>query len=140
MDRIIKSQAATISSLNTDLERVIREKDEQAATTKSQISSLQQRFGRFFSVEMSKEGPGILAQLKDKQKTPFDRLFVASQSSMDIYSLLVPKTNDCLSTTNIGGFFIDFELETAVMIRGVKIFSTNSSFPKSFDITVEGNC
>ena len=131
MEKTIKDQEVKISSLMTELETVKRQKD-------AQILSLQQRLGRFFSVEMSKEGPGILAQLKDKQKNPFDRLFIASQSSSDIYTLLVPDAKDDFCTSSDGHFFIEFELETEVEISGVKVFSADGRFPKSFDIAVQG--
>ena len=71
---IIKEQAAKISSLETKLGK--GRTVDKAVT--SQILSLQQSFGRFFRIDMSKEGPGILSQLKEQQKTPFDRLFIAS--------------------------------------------------------------
>ena len=123
MNAIIKEQAEKISSLESRLQS---------------FGSNSQSFGRFFSVDMSKEGPGIIAQLKDRQKTPFDRLFVASQSSNDIYTLLVPNEENDFTTINDGNFYIEFELEKAVTINGVKVFSSDSYFPKSFDIAVEG--
>ena len=70
------------------------------------------------------------------QKNPFDRLFVASQSSTDIYSLLVP-TCDNISTT-YDGFFVEFELETTVIINSIQIFSLNGCYPRSFDIAFDG--
>lgn len=70
------------------------------------------------------------------QKNPFDRLFVASQSSTDIYSLLVP-TCDNINTT-YDGFFVEFELETAVIINSIHIFSLNGCYPRSFDIAFDG--
>ncbi|KAK8889717.1 hypothetical protein M9Y10_034470 [Tritrichomonas musculus] len=77
---------------------------------------------------MGEEGPGILALLRHKQETPFDRLFVASQSSAGVCSLLVPHADDRFGTSDKGGFGTDF----------VKIFSADSCFPKSFGISVEG--
>ena len=86
-----------------------------------------QSFERFFTVGMGEEGPGILALLRHKQETPFDRLFVASQSSAGVCSLLVPHADDRFGTSDKGGFGTDF----------VKIFSADSCFPKSFGISVE---
>ena len=130
---IIKEQAAKISSLETKLGK--GRTVDKAVT--SQILSLQQSFGRFFRIDVSKEGPGILSQLKEQQKTPFDRLFIASQSSNDLHNLLVPHIDSDFCTTR-SNFFIEFELETAVMISGVKVFSYKMEFPKSFDISVDG--
>ncbi|KAK8845928.1 hypothetical protein M9Y10_020863 [Tritrichomonas musculus] len=134
-DKAIQDKNDEISSLKTELVRIESEKESEIQSMKSEIL-LSCR--RYFKTELSKEGPGILAQLKDKQKTPFDRLFVASQSSSDIYSLLLPHTDDSFGTNNSGDFFIEFELEAAVTISGVRIFSANKDFPKSFDISVGG--
>ncbi|KAK8870935.1 hypothetical protein M9Y10_008848 [Tritrichomonas musculus] len=124
-----------ILSLRRDFEKIEKDKEEEISSLKKQILVSSRRY---FRTEMSKEGPGILSKLKTKQKTPFDRLFIASQSSSDIYTLLLPHSNDDFCTTNSGNFFIEFELEAAVTISGVKIFSSDASFPKSFDISVEG--
>ncbi|KAK8846007.1 hypothetical protein M9Y10_020952 [Tritrichomonas musculus] len=135
LEKTIKDKNEENSTLKTELEKTKEEKKEEIEKTKCQIL---ESCKRFFSVGMSKEEPGILAQLKDKQKTPFDRLFIASLSSSDIYNLLLPHTDNDFCTTNNGDFFIEFELEAAVTISGVKIFSSGESFPKSFDISVEG--
>ena len=96
-----------------------------------------QSFERFLAVVLGKEGPGILALLGHKQETPFNRLFVASQSSADVCSLLVPHADDRFGTSNKGGFSVGFTLVRAVTISGVKVFSDESCFPKSFGISVE---
>ena len=135
-----------ISSLEDQIARSSKEQEDKIISLRrefeEEISSLKNQIlvssRRYFRTEKSKEGPGILSELKTKQKTPFDRLFVASQSSADIYNLLVPHTDDSFCTTDKGSSFIEFELEAAVTISGVKIFSSYESFPKSFDISVEG--
>ncbi|KAK8867129.1 hypothetical protein M9Y10_010102 [Tritrichomonas musculus] len=131
----IKDKNDEISSIKAELETVKREKEEEIKSLKSQIDSLSIRFN---CTETSKEGPGILSLLKNKQKTPFNKLFVASQSTNDIYTLLVPHADDGFGTNNIGNFYIEFELESAVAMSGVKVFADDSSFPKSFDIAVDG--
>lgn len=102
------------------------------------VSLFPQKLLHFFLCEMSMESPGIFATLKNKEKTPFDRLFVASQSSDDIYNLINPYCEEVFSTSNEGKFYIEFELKVATMLNGIKIFSGNSYFPKSFDIEVDG--
>lgn len=91
-----------------------------------------------FSVVPSLQNQGILERLKSREKNHFDRLFIASQSSCDIYNLLNPNTNDAFCTNSHDGFYIEFELEQKVSITGVKIFSSYKYFPKSFDIGIEG--
>ncbi|KAK8881631.1 hypothetical protein M9Y10_004375 [Tritrichomonas musculus] len=102
------------------------------------ISDLKSKIGRFFSVDTNIDTPGILEQLKMKEKTPFDRLFIVSQSSRDIYNLIDPNTKDYFYTNNCGDFFIEFELEETIPINGIQIFSGWEDFPKSFDIIIEG--
>lgn len=127
LDAITIEKNDKISLLEAELEDARREKDEV-------ISSYSESF---FTCDMSLKEPGILAHLKELQKTPFDRLFVASLSSDDIYTLLVSDSDDYFGTSKKGNFFIEFELETAVLINGIRIFSSTFHFPKSFDISVE---
>ena len=81
-----------------------------------------------------------MLRLKKKEKTPFDRLFVASQSSDDIYNLIDPYSEGGFGTTDDGDFFIEFELRDAIIINGIQIFSSYSCFPKSFNIEIDGKC
>ena len=108
---LARAKEEEISSLTTELTTIKNLKDEEISSLKSQISSLSIRIDRN---EMSKEGQGLLSQLKGKQKTTFDRLFVSSQSSSDIYSLIVPHTDDDFGTRNDGNSFIEFEHVAAV--------------------------
>ena len=73
-----KEQGYKIISLRREIEEIERNKEEEISSLKNQILVSSRRY---FITEKSKEGPGILAQLNDKQKTPFDRLFVASTPS-----------------------------------------------------------
>ena len=127
MSKKIDEQSALITSLETKLGE-----NKTADLSSGANSSL------FISAEMNLSSPGILEQLKMKERTPFDRLFVASQSSSDIYNLIDPNTKDDFCTTNGGNFFIEFELEETIPINGIQIFSSWSGFPKSFDIIIEG--
>ena len=91
-----------------------------------------------FTQKLSLKNPGILNYLKTREKSSFDRLFIPSISTGDIYNLIDPNTNDDFGISNIGDFFIDFKFKDEIKINGVKIFSSNSCFPKSFDIEVDG--
>ncbi|KAK8872064.1 hypothetical protein M9Y10_007822 [Tritrichomonas musculus] len=95
-EKIEKDKEEKILSLRRDFEKIEKDKEEEISSLKKQILVSSRRY---FRTEMSKEGPGILSKLKTKQKTPFDRLFVASQSSADIYTLLLPHSNDDFGTT-----------------------------------------
>ena len=73
--------------------------------------------------------------MKKKEKSPFKHLFIASQSSCDIYNLIDPNTKDDFQIHNVGGF-IEIELQESVDITGIKLFSSDSYFPKTFDIEI----
>ena len=143
---ILCLQFSIISPLQAKLGSDGRPRDGDSLSLKKEILSLKkenenrihQSFERFLAVVLGKEGPGILALLGHKQETPFNRLFVASQSSADVCSLLVPHADDRFGTSNKGGFSVGFTLGRAVTISDVRIFSSDSGFPKSFDISVEG--
>lgn len=45
---------------------------------------------------------------------------------------------DSFSSAQFGNFFIEFEFEEPVEMNGIKIFSATRSFPKSFNIDIEG--
>lgn len=142
-DKEIEELKGKVKRIEAELDNVKKEKDDEIASLRSELEKVKreksaQNFGRFFSVELSLTSPGILCQLRNRQKSPFDRLFVISQSSADIYTLLVPDANDMFATTNDGNFMIEFELETAVNINGVRVFSSLYFLPKSFDISVDG--
>ncbi|KAK8883083.1 hypothetical protein M9Y10_045731 [Tritrichomonas musculus] len=145
MKKVIKEQAETISFLKKgqtklvdEMTNKIKSQSKKISSLEAQLSSFQQRIGSLVSAEISITKPGILANLKEKQKTPFDRYFVASQSSNDIYNLLVPRTDDIFTTNDEDSFFIEFQLEAKIMITGVRIYSSDSCFPRSFDIAVDG--
>lgn len=144
MQVLITNQNNLITLLRNEISALNKEKGPKGEEIKreyidhgSKIRSLENRFGRFFSVDINLEGPGILALLKERQKNPFDRLFVASQSSNDIYSLLVPNAY-VFGTSNLGNAYIEFELETEITICGVKITTAYDFHAKSFDIVING--
>ena len=88
-----------------------------------------------FITKLDKSSPGILQRLKNNEKSPFDHLFIPSQSSNDIYNIIDPNTNDEFCITGIGKF-IELELEETITITGIKLFSSTYNFPKSFDIEI----
>ncbi|KAK8888185.1 hypothetical protein M9Y10_039249 [Tritrichomonas musculus] len=148
-EKIILSLQNEVSTLKTKesaneaeitklMKVTIKDQEDKIKSLEAQILLHQKRFGRFFSVDLSKEEPGILAQLKERQKSPFDKLFVASQSSNDIYTLIVPEKSFIFGTSNSGKAYIEFELESEVTICGAKIFTGNDYHAKSFDIVIEG--
>ncbi|KAK8840226.1 hypothetical protein M9Y10_031171 [Tritrichomonas musculus] len=118
----------------SDLKKQISENDKKCDNLLQVVNNNPESF----SVEPSLQNQGILERLKSREKNHFDRLFIASQSSCDIYNLLDPNTNDAFCTSSSEGFYIEFELEQEVSITGVKIFSSYKYFPKSFDIGIEG--
>lgn len=110
-------------------------------TIKSQaeeIASIHRKFGSIISVEPNLDKPGILCQLKSRQKDKFDRLFIVSSSNNDLYSILQPSKNNWLTTSNLGDYWIEFEFKEEKLMHGITIHSYNSSFPCYFDITVDG--
>lgn len=80
--------------------------------------------------------PGILYYLNKKQENKFDRLFIASQGSRDIYCLIDQKSDENFNTANQKVNFIQFEFKNEIQINGIKICSANNFFPRSFDILI----
>lgn len=120
----LRSQQDEISRLNSSLKE-----DEHAKTPSTD---------NFFYANHSLTDTGIFGTLKLKEKNPFDRLFIASQSSKDIYQLINPNSTGIFSTyTRDSDFFIEFILEEPVILNGIKVFAGNGHFPKSFDILVD---
>lgn len=102
------------------------------------IAFLKERTKNIFSLHAGKHNPGILHQLKSNEKSPFDPLFIASQSSNDIYNIIDPHSKDNFITGIDGDFYIEFELKENIQINGIQIFTSNQCFPKSFDIEIDG--
>ncbi|KAK8857398.1 hypothetical protein M9Y10_015803 [Tritrichomonas musculus] len=102
------------------------------------IPKIMAGFSNIFFTHLDTISPGIISTLHKKSKTKFDHLFVASQSSSDIYDMIDPNGKSVFGTSNIKNFFIKIELQKAVIINGIEIFSATSSFPKSFDIKING--
>ena len=119
MDKTIKDQAATINSLKNEL-KICKNVP-------------------FLYVEPSLTEPSLLELLKKQEKNQFnDPLFIVSQSSNDIYNLIDPKSRDDFSTNSNGHFFIEFEFEKEIIIKGITIFSATMNFPRSFNIEIDG--
>ena len=129
------SQIEEFGKQTKSVEDTIKTLDNKSSKTDSteikQVSSL------FCDAEISLETPGILEQLKSKEKTKFDRYFIASQSSCDLYNIIDPETKDFFCSSNSGNFYINFELEESIEIKGMQIFSSLKHFPKSFDISID---
>lgn len=120
--------------INND-EKLLRVKYEM----KNEMLSMVSHFASCsFMTNIGLSTTGILNHLKSKEKNQFDKLFIASTSSCDIYNLIDPNTKDDIGTGNDGNFFIEFELERPIKINGIKVFSSSTRFPKSFDIEVDG--
>lgn len=134
-----------ITSLNTKLDEIKSENisEKTASLEKSYefhkqiINGINKKFN-FILAEMSLEDPGILHLLKKKEKTCFDKLFIASQSTRDVYNLINPNTADDFRFSTHSDDFIEFNFEQKISINGIKIFSSFEYFPKSFDIEVNG--
>ena len=113
-------------------------KDQSDLILKLERKIQNQGLSHFFNVDLSYEEPGILYRLKNQEASPFDPLFIASQSSNDPYNVLDPSTKDMFGVAFNSKFYIEFVLEEEVSITGFKVFSSYVGFPKSFDIEVEG--
>ncbi|KAK8846002.1 hypothetical protein M9Y10_020947 [Tritrichomonas musculus] len=83
--------------------------------------------------------PGILQQLKLKEKTPFDRLFIITKSTNDIYNLIDPDPNKTFTTWSGTKFSVEFELEEEVSFNNISFtFTRECLIPSSFDISIDG--
>lgn len=146
IDGSLQTQKTEITKVNEQVDNINKMKFNEKIESINKIiekhSNLLEGIGKkfgFLNVELSMTEPGILQRLKEKQKTPFDRLFVASQSSRDLYNLIDPNTSDDFRGSPNGDNFIEFLLEQEVTVNGVKIYSSFEYFPKSFDIEIDGN-
>lgn len=89
------------------------------------------------SFPMDKKKCGVLDYLRHSQDSKFDRKFVASQSSRDIYNLIDSKSVDTFRSGHSNSdFWITFEFEKPISIVGIKLQSTACDFLKSFQIVV----
>ncbi|KAK8870877.1 hypothetical protein M9Y10_008775 [Tritrichomonas musculus] len=141
----VQSQEREIASLKERhksevdfLNRTIKNQEMQIEMLRKSQQAQSNNFSDFFICKESFTDAGILHQLKMKEQSPFNPLFVASQSSNDLYSLLLPDDNDTFLTANVPNFFINFELKEVMTIYALKIVSSKVYFPKSFDIEIDG--
>lgn len=88
------------------------------------------------SVLPSLKEPGILEKLKTMESNPFDPLFIASQSSGDIYNLIDCQSEDSFSLYCNEHCFIDFELEEQVTINGIYLMFEELNFIDLFDVLI----
>lgn len=150
LDKKISDQEAEIALLERKIIDINNEKNEEIDSLRAEIEEMknetskqplpvQRLFETFLSVEPNLETSGILCELNNRKKNPFDKPFVASQSSNDICNILLPDSKDYFSTSKYGNFNIEFDLESEIMINGFQIFSAHKYFPKSFDVIIEGN-
>lgn len=133
-----KSEAEKCKSQVEVLEKKIKDQASKISTFESGSPSLATKNQmHFFYQEPSLEEPGILSQLKKNENTPFDRLFIASMSSKDIYNLIDPVSKDFISSNDSGKFYIEFEFKEEMKINGIQIYSYKKDFPRSFDIEID---
>ena len=123
------SHQKDISEIRGVIARLEQQKEQKEITKKTSIKC------HPFTSEINRNTDGILCRLKKNEMNPFNHLFIASQSTNDIYNLIDPNTNDTFEIQGIGGF-IEIELQEPVDITGIKIFSSYSYFPKTFDIEI----
>lgn len=131
-----KNDNSIIESQMKIMSQTIKDQSDQILKLERKIQN--QGLSHFFNVDLSYEEPGILYRLKNQEASPFDPLFIASQSSNDPYNVLDPSTKDMFGVAFNSKFYIEFVLEEEVSITGFKVFSSYIGFPKSFDIEVEG--
>lgn len=125
----IKSLKEKISSQESELSRM------KALSPKSGVAN---SIGNLFYAQIDQKDPGIFCILKTKEKNQFDHLFIASQSTRDIYQLINPNTQTFFGTSSESpNFFIDFLFEKSIRFNGIVVYSRNSFFPRSFDIFVD---
>lgn len=133
LSKQINEQSQNISTVNSFIDDV---KDELKDSCK--IDEFNANKLAVLSVDLNINEKGILGKLKEMEKSPFDRLFIASQSSRDIYNLIDPKTKDDFRFADISNSFIEFCFENEITINGIQIFSSFEYFPKSFKIEIDG--
>ncbi|KAK8890576.1 hypothetical protein M9Y10_035353 [Tritrichomonas musculus] len=98
---------------------------------KSMIDKHMNLFIKSFPMDKTKRG--VLDHLGRLQNVKFDRKFIASQSSRDIYNLINPDSKDIFRSGS-NDFWITFEFEKPISITGIKLQSTESDFLSSFQV------
>lgn len=85
-------------------------------------------------------GPGLLNELKKREKNEFNHLFIPTISSRNPYDMIDPNSESVFGTSGDSSkkYFIEFTLENPVTINGIKIQAATKRFPKSFDIEIDG--
>lgn len=137
----LKKQQAAIDSLQKEVVS-LREKNHEFETVLSNNrlkidASYSRCFGHSYEAKLNlKENNGIFSYLKTQETDKFDRLFIPSQSSNDIYNIIDPNTKDVYCSGSEGNFFVEFQLKEEVTIVSIKIKSSIFCFPKSFDILI----
>ena len=134
MNRIINDQQKEIAALKSTLES---SSSSLSTELKNKIESIEKKFGPLIACNISNTEPGILQQLKNREKSYFDPIFIASMSTRDIYDLIDPNSEHLFATGTRDNFTIEFEFKENISINGIQIFTSASCFPRSFDIKVD---
>ena len=113
---------------------------------KSEITNLKKNFGihndvyeKTFSMESGKRG--VLDYLKRLQTNKFEKKFVVSQSSRDIYNIINKQSKDVFrsgNTSKIHGkqhFWISFEFPHPISIVGLMIYYSNKDKLENFSLS-----
>lgn len=86
---------------------------------------------------ITQDGGGILSYLNKKSKDQFDRNYIVSLSSRDPYNIFLKDWNGVYYSTNGGNFYIEIIFKEAINMTGFKIFGSNDSFLKSYQIFID---
>lgn len=136
MNQKINNLTETISIMNQSL----KSNDQIISTISSLTNKNAESLEKIIITTKSLNGPGILSELKKREKTLFDKLFIPTISSRNPYDLIDPDAKGIFGTCDSGKtkFFIEFSLEKAIEINGFVIQSALKRFPKSFNIEIDG--
>ena len=129
----VEDMSETIEKQKKETEKVLNI----SKNVEDQMKCIKYDNQQLLTSEANLDSPGLLEQLKKKEKSKFEPFFISSQSSNDPYNLIDPNSTDYFSTSDSGKFFIEIELEESIMINGIQIFSDTQYFPKSFDISID---
>lgn len=101
----MEKMASKISLLESNVSKMKNDEPSENSINEKIDTQIQKKIGLFICAEPSLTEPGILYQLKAKEKSNFDQLFIASRSSNDPYHLIDPKTKDEFGSNGIGDFW-----------------------------------
>jgi hypothetical protein len=118
---------------NLQLDRRVRELEAKLSVALQRIDELETHTNlKTKRFDISEYEVGILNYLRFCELSPFQRRFICSQSSAELYGILTPTSQNYYGSPDKGDAWIQFEFQREITIFGFIIQSYLSCFIKSY--------